>query len=146
MSIYNNRYENINFEMREHTIYKLRVPGKNIVRYVGRTWMRPSDRLDNHIKDAIHSRELPTSRLGCWILALHAAGFEPDVDEIETVGSDMAIIHEAHWIEHHRAAGAPLLNANSGGNKPYAWALSKLTFEERAACCADPDYDLKQRS
>jgi hypothetical protein len=140
-----NRYAEADFDSRDHVIYKLLVPQTKIVRYVGQTWMRPSDRLDDHIMKAIHSIELPTSRLACWILALHnVARVAPDLDEIETVCGEDAVTREAYWIEHHRALGDPLLNGNSGG-KPLAWSLPHLSFEERLARCADPDYDLKRR-
>lgn len=137
------RYAKTDFDSREHAIYKILVPRTKLVRYVGRTWMRPSDRLDDHVKAAIYRIALPTSRLGCWIVALHAAGFEPDVEEIETVGGEEAVAREAHWIAYHRDAGAPLLNANSGGPTPYAWTLPHLSLEERLARCEDQNYGMK---
>lgn len=142
------KYAKLNFEVRDHTIYRLCDPRPaKTVRYVGRTSLQIwYERLEFHVENAIWARPSPTSRLGCWIVALRVAGLDdPEIEDIETVAHFDAFEREAHWIEHHRAAGDPLLNANSGDVKPRAWNLPPLTFEEREARCADPDYDLKQR-
>lgn len=102
---------------REWSIYALKDPRTDAVRYVG--WaFDPTRRLANHIKDARKSQTYKAR----WIRQLLALEMQPVCVVMEIGAGDWATA-ERRWIAHFRAQGAALTNATDGGDgmPGYVW-------------------------
>lgn len=124
----------------EAFIYGLVDPTTQRLRYVGRTIQPLEMRLRNHIDV---SRRKSNSAKSQWIRSLLAAGFKPEIFEIERVSVEASPEAEGVWMAYFRYVGAELLNEQShnvGGHHNYIvdWTeeriarLGKIPDEEYA--------------
>ncbi len=95
------------------TIYGLYDPRTDVCRYVGKTKVRLSSRLREHVNDA--KRRKHSVRRFSWVLSLLAAGVEPAVKELEVVDGPWQEA-EKRWIAKFRAEGVDLVNTTNGGD------------------------------
>lgn len=93
-----------------YTLSDPRFPG--VVRYVGKTRMRPGRRLRSHLHDAYRE---PGNHRRYWLRTLIEAGVEPVLILIEECLGDNWESRERHWIATYKAAGCNLVNATDGG-------------------------------
>lgn len=110
-------------------LYGLYEPGRGELRYIGKTTMRLSQRLQGHLYRARRGRD--GTDKGRWIERLLQAGRKPDIAEIRAVadGEDWAEA-EREAIQEHREAGCRLLNQAPGGNGSH-------TLKTRAAITSE---------
>jgi hypothetical protein len=90
-------------------IYALLDPRDGVVRYIGYSKNRPSQRLAHHVCHAIEGSKTPCA---CWVRELLSEGKIPD---IITLKIDATFEDEVAEISARRAAGEPILNVNNGG-------------------------------
>lgn len=111
--------------MKRTTIYVLKCPKTDAVRYVGKTTMRLCARLAGHM------RCNPNTRSGRWCGVLTAQGLRPTILAIEVVptGGDWAE-RERHWIRHYRSLGAKLTNVSEGGDGHNGFFTAESTREK----------------
>jgi hypothetical protein len=101
------------------TIYALRDPDTDAVRYIGSTndaEMRRAAHVTKARKLAVRSSER-LSRLDAWLKELGEAGKSPGFTTIEQVSDAMRLEAENKWIEHYSQV-SPLLNAIKANNHP----------------------------
>jgi hypothetical protein len=101
-------------DTRPTSIYVLKDPRNNEIRYVGKTVKKLSDRLCSHICVA-KKREVINHRTN-WIYSLLSQGLEPIMELIETVPVNEGWQErERYWIKHYRELGYNLVNVTDGG-------------------------------
>lgn len=91
------------------SIYILRDPRTNEIKYVGVTNGCTRHRLAQHIYDRCHTRR------GRWVAELFALELRPIMEVVECVPIALRDEAERRWIKHYRAQGIDLLNATRGG-------------------------------
>lgn len=99
--------------MKSTTVYLLRDPRDNAIRYVGKTTRPLEKRLSAHI---CRTNLTPKRHSSRWISGLVSIGLKPIIEAIETLedGSDWQE-RERFWISHYRDQGAKLTNITDGG-------------------------------
>lgn len=120
-----------------YTIYAMRDPRTDTVRYVGATGLPLEARLAFHMA-GVHSesRRSPGER---WLRDLASAGLKPLIEPLETVNTeDMGAVGnlEQSWIEHFEDQDCHLLNVRKGGgglcsgrdSGPSAWAMFRFSL------------------
>lgn len=107
--------------MKEKTIYVLRDPKTNEVRYVG-----AATNLKARIKHHIYARQKQTEK-GAWIDSLLAEGRRPIIEIIEIAGGNWEE-REKFWIEKYDSTGARLFNKSEGGPGAKGIKRSKETI------------------
>jgi hypothetical protein len=108
------------------TIYGLIDPRVGVVRYVGKTGMRPQARLNSHITAARRSER---SHRRSWIRSLLRDNVVPRLVVIDEVDDSNANEAESAWIAYYgRLPGYHLTNGTAGGDS------GKMTDETRARC------------
>lgn len=100
-------------EEQRYTIYALRDPRCDEIRYVGITRQTVQKRLTAHLKDARNGAQWHCAR---WLKQLLGEGLRPQVEILETTSH---ADREIFWIAHYRAQGCRLTNATSGGVSGY---------------------------
>ena len=119
-----------------YTIYALKDPRTDAVRYVGATQLPLFVRLGYHLNDICSDRK--QSPRVQWLRELVDADLEPDIVELATLltgNSREAGRLEQGWIEHFKEKGCDLLNVRRGGGGlssagrggPSAWAICKFS-------------------
>lgn len=101
-------------------VYGLASKQTGQIMYVGRTIQPLAMRLHQHIDFARRKRSM--CGRARWIRAELAAGFTPDIFEIERMTLEESPAAEGFWIQYFRYVGADLLNEQSenvGGSKSY---------------------------
>lgn len=93
------------------SIYLLRDPDTNAIRYVGKA-EKPSRRLVKHLSEAARN-SLWSAR---WICTLLAVGKRPIMDVVEQGIGESWKEAECRWIKKCREEGADLTNLAEGGN------------------------------
>lgn len=89
---------------RPYTIYVLRDPRNNAIRYVGATCQSLSKRLQNHLNEKAIQKKL-------WLDDLKSQGLRPVIQIIENVSSGERVAELEHaWILLFDAIGCALLN------------------------------------
>ncbi|MBK3841724.1 GIY-YIG nuclease family protein [Paraburkholderia aspalathi] len=96
--------------MRITSIYVLRDPRTNEIRYVGKTIQTLQTRLAGHLFDSAKKR----THRDKWISHLLLLGLKPQIEEIERTLGNWAE-RESFWILFYRRAGAKLTNHTDGG-------------------------------
>ena len=96
------------------SIYALRDPISNDVRYIGKTAYLPSRRLNIHLSDSREkTSHLPSAK---WMRKLRRSGLKPTVETLEVVNHDGDWEErERYWITFFRESGSRLLNLTDGG-------------------------------
>lgn len=92
------------------TIYALRDPDTNDVKYIGATVRTLARRLDGHM-----SKPKRASPRDEWIWSLRASGKRPSIEALEVASEDDAETVECFWIAQARGLGWPILNVCRGG-------------------------------
>jgi len=95
-------------------IYCLKDPEINEIKYIGKTWVKLSERLRLHIIGAERSRK-PT-RKEKWILDLKLKGLKPAIEILSEVNKDNWRQEETNWIAKAKELGWPILNLKRGGD------------------------------
>ena len=117
---------------RSVTIYGLRDPRTDGIRYIGKTVVSPNTRLRQHINNANRkkARGERTNHKDNWVLSLVAVGLEPQLTVLETVPpeGDWAEV-EIRWI----AATPGLTNDALGGQGPHGFKWSDETRAKLSA-------------
>ncbi len=99
-----------------YTIYALRDPRTNEVRYVGATQLSLTTRLEFHLAD-IHRQNQGSPRVQ-WLRELAEIELDPCIGELAIIDTDdscAAGAEEQAWIERCRREGCSLLNVRRGG-------------------------------
>ena len=101
-------------------IYTLSDPITNEIRYVGKTIMKLSTRLNCHLQE----RRFPKRNIHKvnWIQSLKSRNLKPIIKSIEICDELVWQVREKFWIKHFRDVGVRLTNHSSGGegmNKGY---------------------------
>ena len=109
-------------------IYTLSDPETNDPRYVGKTILEPSRRLQQHLRQKENPRE--NKRKRNWILQLAAKDLVPVQEVIEIVEGDRWAEREIYWIALHRFEGCDLLNMTDGGEGVPGRVASQETCEK----------------
>lgn len=91
------------------TIYGLRDPETNLIRYVGQTQCIPGDRLNQHVIRTQYGHEKNKMKAE-WIGGLLAKGKRPALVVLEECGSKELNERERYWIKHFRSEGIELVN------------------------------------
>jgi len=101
--------------MMPYTIYVLKDPRVDAVRYVGVTGKSLHERLENHLRD-IRNKSNSSPRVQ-WLCRLDNSGLIPVIEEIDRTseGAEVAGCLEQEWIEHYEEQGCDLLNVRDGG-------------------------------
>jgi hypothetical protein len=98
--------------MREHTLYALRDPRTQEVRYIGKT-VNPKERLKGHLASARLGHPQHIHR---WIRRLLTDGLKPQWEVLEVViGNVAACERERALIAEFKSVGARLVNSTIGG-------------------------------
>lgn len=99
--------------MKRGTIYGLSDPTTNELRYIGKTFTSPDQRLKQHLRP--YALRVRTHK-GAWLRRLAREGQRPSLDVIDVV--DVINIDEAErfWIAYWRFIGASLVNGTDGGD------------------------------
>lgn len=102
-------------EARTWHIYALVDPREpEVIRYIGKTYQRPSARLSTHVREA-KRRSRRNHRLN-WILGLLRLGVTPQLNVLFSGRNSDWVRAERAWIAVCRAAGLPLVNGTDGGD------------------------------
>lgn len=100
---------------RPWTIYVLKDPRTDEIRYVGVTVQSLKARLSGHICESRKKIKKKTHKLN-WIRSLLDHGLEPVIESVETgTGDDAWPDRERFWIAHYRAILPNLTNDCDGG-------------------------------
>jgi hypothetical protein len=91
------------------SIYLLKDPETQEVRYIGKTKVSLEKRLHEH------SRERITTYKGRWVESLKNKGLKPLIECVERCTDDNWQEREMFWIQHYKDLGARLTNGNEGG-------------------------------
>jgi group I intron endonuclease len=94
------------------TLYQLRDPRTNEIRYVGKT-VNLKERWRRHIRDAKQGKT--SLHRSAWIKQLLDLGFKPILEEIEIVTQSEWQERERYWIKEYRSRGYDLTNVCDGG-------------------------------
>ncbi len=97
------------------TIYVLKNPRTDEVRYVGWTSRSVKTRLKAHLDEAVRVGRRRGSHKNRWVLSLLSIGLKPKLEVIETGSGPEWGEAERRWIATFRAANANLLNRSDGG-------------------------------
>lgn len=104
------------FVSRPRTIYALKDPFTDKVRYVGGTWNSIEKRLAGHIGEARTSVKRDHDADYCnkhtWICGLMKMGRKPLIVALETIDTEAGPSREAFWIEKMIADGCELFNVS----------------------------------
>lgn len=100
--------------MRKFSIYVLKDPRDNKIKYVGATCRALTDRLSNHIYYAKKRRKSPSH---LWILELLSLDLRPILEEIDQADDNNWSEREKYWIDKYRSKG--ILNLREGGKHNY---------------------------
>jgi hypothetical protein len=93
------------------SIYILKDPDTELVRYVGKTVKPPAQRLSGHIYKA----KIDDSYKDRWIRSLLSKGVRPTIEVIDEVQPENWQFWERHYIKLFKSIGARLTNAMNGG-------------------------------
>lgn len=103
------------------TLYILRDPRDDQVRYVGVTARSLAARLTAHIHDAIRCSPACRRAKRQWLAELHGLGLAPVIEALGIVepghGELICRLEEA-TMAHYRSIGAPLLNVQRVARSP----------------------------
>lgn len=110
---------------RTNTVYCLKDPRTNEVRYVGTTSLSLQSRLNNHIGDTASAkqvckkfgdvlRDFGFSPKVVWIMELHKLGLSPRIERLDTVEGNRARIVEEAWLQLFKYCGCHLVNSTGG--------------------------------
>lgn len=117
------------------TIYALKDPRDDSVRYVGATRKKLHARLRDH-EFSITRIENKAPRYE-WLRQLSAAGLRPLIEQLEVVPEAQMAEAEERWITRHRKCGCDLLNVKRGGGGPKSTSIrNPWTTEQREAHAA----------
>lgn len=108
------------------SIYLLRDPTDNNVKYIGLTSMNIGSRLKNHISYARNSRH--TTPCLCWIRSLLEIGEKPQIELLEITGNKL---RERMWIDLYKEKGYRLLNQSRGGTIGPVGCKRSSEFKEK---------------
>lgn len=103
------------------TLYILRDPHDDQVRYVGVTSQPLAQRLYSHISDAIRCPASIRRAKRRWVADLHAQGLAPIIEAlgiVEPGHGDLICRLEEATMAHYRSIGAPLLNVQRTARSP----------------------------
>jgi hypothetical protein len=118
------------------TVYALRCPESNEVKYIGWTDKRPSVRLAAHITEARNRMGNPSqaiTRKHRWICSILSKGAEPALEIIEQGEGRMGPEAEKRWIAFYLGNGAALVNTTRGGEGPPVSMIQRTTAQRREA-------------
>jgi hypothetical protein len=110
------------------SIYIIKDPRNNSVRYVGQTIRKLKHRLIDHYTD--RSRKDQAKR--DWLFELKDLGLWPIIECIETVEDQDALIREAYWIEYYGKFSA-LLNMPIGRPLKYGCPTKAIRMPVKMA-------------
>lgn len=105
------------------SVYILRDPRTNEIKYVGVTNGCTRHRLAQHIYDRCRTRR------GRWVAELFALELRPIMEVVECVPTAQRDEAEKRWIKRYRAQGIDLLNATRGG-KGHTGPMSESAKEK----------------
>lgn len=111
---------------RSVAIYALLDPASGSVGYVGKTVLRLSTRLSNHLSDA--RRQGDANKRTRWINSLPEP---PKIVLVEEVTEDRWDEAEREWIAHYRSLGQAQANTHSGGQRGPRGSGHKQSEETR---------------
>lgn len=99
-----------------YSVYALKDPSSDLVRYIGYTGLSVEKRLYYHLRDVGK-----TSRRASWIKSILSKNKSPDLEIIESnLGRKEAIKKEIFYIKFFKSIGANLVNSTIGGDgMPY---------------------------
>ena len=116
---------------RQWAIYTLSDPRTpDVVRYVGVTHDKPSNRLARHVSCARKRAVYHSSK---WVRSLLLERLTPEMRIVQQGSGAGWEDAERCWIALHRAQGSPLTNHAEGGRGPLGCARSPETREKLAA-------------
>lgn len=96
------------------TIYALRDPNTDAIRYVGKTSAALGTRISRHLAKARHKPS--EAAVLVWIRSLMDAGVGPKAEVLEVVPDRLGDAAEIIWIAQMRQIGIELLNQARGGS------------------------------
>lgn len=96
------------------TVYRLRDPRNDEVRYIGATMMPLKKSLQGHMGAARSGYSGWKGARTVWINELDALGLLPVIEPIETVDGQQGAAREHYHIEQARIAGLRLVNSPGG--------------------------------
>lgn len=109
------------------SIYILKDPRDNQVRYVGKT-NNPNTRLSNHISNA---KKIKHNRHVCnWIKELLALELKPIFEVIESCDNTDWVLREPYWILHYKSKGCKLTNHSTGGESGAAGVIRSQSYKD----------------
>ncbi len=105
------------------SIYTLKHPRTNEIRYIGWTNTPVATRLRNHVMESVKSQNTHKQR---WVFSLVKIGLHPAIEVIESGSGDGWAAAERRWIAFHRANGTRLVNGTDGGDGSPGWGTPEL--------------------
>ncbi len=102
------------------TIYALAHPETGEIRYVGKTLVKPLDRMRGHLLDARTKRS--STYAARWLRTLDR---DPKLIALEVCAEEYASHVERYWIAEMRERGARLTNLTNGGDGIPGFKLSE---------------------
>jgi group I intron endonuclease len=111
------------------SIYTLIDPETKLVRYVGKTSVKPTSRYAQHIYQWKRSSRL--THLNAWIKNLADKGLKPIMEVIDEVSLDEWITAEKRYIKLFKSAGCNLVNLTLGGEGSLGYKHTKESKDKR---------------
>lgn len=112
------------------SIYILKDPRTDLVRYVGQTIVNPNNRYAQHIYQWKRSKKL--THVNSWIKALYDLNLKPILEIIEnSVNKENLNTREIETISLYKACGALLCNHTIGGAGGTSFKHSKESISKR---------------
>jgi group I intron endonuclease len=96
------------------TIYTLEDPTTGEIRYVGKTKLKLSKRLQGHL--GLAKRQGKKHYVSCWIKNLLNAGVSPIIKELDIVPDSEWEFWEVYWISQFKTWAFNLVNSDLGGS------------------------------
>lgn len=109
-------------DARMATIYALCDPKTGVVRYVGKTFRTPEQRLYFHVW---HAKRGAPGHKNAWI---RSVGLAPSIVVLNVVPIESAASAEMEFIAHYRGLGFDLTNSTDGGDGTYGYKHSEQTI------------------
>jgi hypothetical protein len=112
--------------MKQYTLYTLKDPFTNQIRYIGLTNRSLKVRLGNHYSD-VHKNNYKSN----WIKSLKKRKAKPIIEELDIAYSlEEAHFFERYWISQFKTWGFKLTNSTLGGEGGLGYKHSEVNIEK----------------
>lgn len=112
--------------MKIGVIYTIEDPKSGEIRYIGRTFIKPGYRLDNHCS------EKDGTKRSNWIQSIIKKGARPVIKVLEECDETNYIEREIYWISQFKTWGFNLVNSTIGGDGIIGVPITEKQRKERS--------------